>query len=416
MSDVFEKNIARLVKESALPLTDERRARARAEFLRATEAPASRSHLRLIGVAAAVLLFCGVIYETTTRPLPKLPPTPIPDAEWRKQNEPPAWTDVAGDPPSVLDVYQGSLRMSRPSRTQPFGRTLVFKGRSKKLPDGLCIRVLVFGMEEQLRGGSLVAMPKLLAKPMPVLDKGGFEFDLNLATPTQLVVNLEAPDSLQDKLVLEQTRTLEVERGGGFLYSPWDDSLLSRLGPQLRELGTVSQEARALVDRVEAACATEALFKGQEKKLIAEAERLQARAEGLANNGLYPAASWLQYYTLRDLATSMAIFKWKDGKLEGPVSYYTNGKPGNTFRGDPFGFETLRKYLTESVLVSGREFDLWILRDYRRAGPRAELAVCLLFSEEHPGVAEFAAALKEAVEAKVSPTAKLEAEIRKISK
>ena len=60
MSDVFEKNVARLVKESALPLTDERRDRAREAFLRAT-AP---SRLRGVGiaVAAAALLFCAVVY------------------------------------------------------------------------------------------------------------------------------------------------------------------------------------------------------------------------------------------------------------------------------------------------------------------------------------------------------------------
>src|SRR5438552_3418764 len=96
MSDLFEKNIARLVMESALPLTDERRARARAEFLRATEAPASRSRVRLVGVAAAVLIFFGVVYETTSRPLPKLPPPPEDTAVRRNRLRGPEWTDLKG--------------------------------------------------------------------------------------------------------------------------------------------------------------------------------------------------------------------------------------------------------------------------------------------------------------------------------
>jgi hypothetical protein len=412
-SDLFEKNIGRLVKQSALPLTDERRDRARAAFLRAAEASASRSRLRLIGIAAAVLIFFGVVYETTTRPLPKLPPAPVDSAVSKQQTEAAAWTDVLGDGGSTL--IQGSLLMSGPSRSGPFARKVVFKVGSS-LPDGFTFRLRIEAMEEQLRGAVLVSKPRTLFPVQPVLDHGGFETDWDLVAPAPLSIDVSTPDSLQDRTVLEQTKLAEGARTALFHYSPWDDGLLRRLEPQLAELADFAREGRELVARVEAACATEARFKAEEKQLTADAGRLQARVEGFAANGLYPAAARILSYTFRDLATSMAIFKWKDGKLEGPVSYYTNGKPGTLFRGDPFAFDALRRYLDDAVLVSGREFDLWILRDFRRAGPREALVAAVEESKKRPGVAEFAEALKAlaAPPGTLPPT--LEDEIRKISK
>jgi hypothetical protein len=413
MSDVFEKNIARLVKESALPLTDERRARARAEFLRATEAPAPRSRARLIGVAAAVLIFSGVLYETTTRPLPKLPPPPEDADGVRKRLRGPEWTDLKGQ--GGNPVIQGAARLGRPLAGNP-GWPLEFKGRAA-LPDGFFLLIRLDAAEEQLRGGVLTSVFTSLGGGETVaVTKGRFEFGHKLSGPTQLNVEVFGGSGLQDQPVLEQTKTTEVDRHTAFWYHAWDQSLLAKLEPQLEELAVFAREGRDLVARIEAACAAETTFREQEKKLSAEAAKLQARAEAFAESGLYSAASRLLAYTLRDLANSLQIFKWTNGKLEGPVSYYTNGKPGKLHRGDEFSFDALRRYLDDVVLVSGREFDLWILREHDRTGWTLELGQAIDLSGKRPGVAEFATALK-ALSPQASETQPaLDAAIRKISK
>ncbi len=408
MSDVFEKNIAALVKRSALPPDDGRRTRSREEFLRAVRPAPSRG--RQVAVAAAVLLFCGVVYETTTRPLSKLPPAPE-SPSIGKQSEPP-WTDVPGE--GGNDLIHGSLRLARkkgPTGTQ----ALEFRGRTT-LPEEFVLRARIMIMEEQLRGGTLTSQPKPQGAANLEVEKGSFLLEQVLHVPALLRIGIDAPSDLQDRTVLELTKTKEADRVCSFQYSVWNQALLTRLEPQLAELADIAREARELVARVQVACATEETFREREKPLTAEASKLQARALGLAANNLYPAAAYALGYTMRDLANALGIFKWKDGKFEGPVSYYTNGKPGRLHRGDEFSFDALRRYLDLAVLISGREFDLWILREFSRAGSTPELALAVSLSEERPGIKEFAPELKALSDVKAPLPPTLEERIRQVSK
>jgi len=68
-------------------------------------------------------------------------------------------------------------------------------------------------------------------------------------------------------------------------------------------------------------------------------------------------------FAARDLAVSMAMFTWEDGKYAGPNSYHTGNKLATTFRGEPFAFDAYRRYLDEALRATGREFLLWIVRD-----------------------------------------------------
>ena len=109
----------------------------------------------------------------------------------------------------------------------------------------------------------------------------------------------------------------------------------------------------------------------------------------------------------------MEVFTWENGKLSGTSSYYTADKKGRDHRGALFGFATLKSYLDEAVKIAGREFGLWIVEEFRRAGSVQALADAVKAHRAHPGVEPFAARLASLDGADL---AKLEEELRALGK
>jgi hypothetical protein len=384
-SDLFEKNMGKLVRQAALVIDDERRTRARAEFLRAVRAtPSGRSGG--LAAAAAALLICALLYGAVRSGASTAPPsTPF---SKERQEPPPSETtlQISGG----NELLRGGLKTSRGADS---GRTLRFEGRSP-LPEGVVFQIVLVPSVYRLSQGRLEEDPLPSISISSRLEGGVFAVEWEAPRPAMASVQVRAPDHAQDIPVLSRLSTKESAREWAFLAYLWDDGLLSKLEPQLAELTQLAAELRDLVDRVEASCATMELFKAREKALIAEARRMEARANGFSATGLFPAAALQIALTAGDLAASMSLFTWREGKFEGPSSYYTGHKRGKTFRGDLFEFDSLRRYLEESVLVAGREFDLWITDDLRRSGLRPLLITAVDRSAERPGVAEFAERLK----------------------
>ena len=105
------------------------------------------------------------------------------------------------------------------------------------------------------------------------------------------------------------------------------------------------------------------------------------------------------------------IFKWNEGKFDGPSSYYTNGKRGKLHGGQEFSFDALRRTLDQALVIGGREVDLWILEDRARAGLRPLLIEAVDRSAKRTGVADFVERLKSAEE----PDSTLIDQIRRIA-
>ncbi|HEV3027352.1 MAG TPA: hypothetical protein VG457_07245, partial [Planctomycetota bacterium] len=272
-------------------------------------------------------------------------------------------------------------------------RTLRFEGRSP-LPDGVAFQAVLVPTAYRLEKGRLEEEPLSKIPGSTRLEAGGFTVEWEVPPPGMATLQFRAPDDVQDIPVLSQLKTAEAVRVWSFLAYLWDDRLLAKLEPQLAELTQLAAEMRDLVDRVEASCATMELFKTREKALLADARRMESRMNGIRTTGLFPAAARQVAYTAGDLAAAMSMFTWRDGKFDGPSSYYTNHQRGKTFRGDLFEFDALRRYLDESVIVAGREFDLWIANDLRRSRLRPLLIETVDRSAKRPGVAEFAERLK----------------------
>jgi len=210
---------------------------------------------------------------------------------------------------------------------------------------------------------------------------------------------VSAPDSFQEMKQLEALKGLpEASRVWTFEYRAWDDSVLAKLDPQLEELAALAREARALVGRVERSCDDPDRFRRLEKELLSASRLLESRANAFADAGLIPAGAREVARTAGDLAGSMSIFKWNEGKFDGPSSYYTNGKRARLHGGREFSFDALRGALDEALIIGGREVGLWILEDRARAGLRPPLLEAVDRSARRPGVADFAERLKSAEE------------------
>ena len=382
--ELFEKNIGKLIHQAALLPDVATRERARAEFLLAAQpSPTARSWG--LAVTAAALLLAALVYGSLHPGASPAPPS-VPSKE--PQESPPSYTTLQTS--GGNDLLKCVLKTTNGAG---FGRKLLFEGRSP-LPEGVVFHALIMPGAYRLLKGRLEEDPQGISSIPTRLEAGSFTVECEVPRPGITTVEFRAPDYAQDMAVLKQLKIKEAEREWSFVAYSWDDGLLSRLEPQLAELTQLAAEARDLVARVEAACATTEQFKAAEKEFILAARRIEARAKGLSATGLFPAAVHQIASTAGDLAASMAIFTWKDGKFDGPSSYYTDHKRGKTFRGDLFDFDALRRYLDEAVLVGGREFDLWIANDLRRSGLRPLLIDIVNKSAGRPGVAEFAERLK----------------------
>jgi len=380
-SDPLEKNLGDLIRHGALPLDEKRSGRARERFLDAVAAPRERASWKIAAAAAAALVVVTIVWSAR---LPHRQPVPAPKEDPR--TEAVAFLGHGGDKnlQGVLQRRDGALR---------------FEAKSP-LPDGLRFKIRAERLEIQSQEKELLLDVRSSLPGSPTLIAGAFDFDWPDKGPGKVRLLVSAPDDLQDVSLVKRMRELkipEADRQWTFEYCAWDEKLLGLLGPQLVEVASLGEQVRDLIRRVGDACVAEAAFESQKKGLIKEAEKLQAKAEGLAATGLFPESSRRVGFTARDLAQSLAIFKWEDGKFLGPRSYYTNGEKAKTHRNDPFELATLRQYLTEAEIVAGREFALWILAEFGRAGPRPALAETVRPHERRPGLLDVAERLEKLV-------------------
>lgn len=413
MSDVFEKNIEALVKQSALPADDLRRARARSAFLRAAEPAAPPSRSPLIAAAAAALLVGALaVWSVRQAPLKEPPPRTLPPPDVAPAQEKPARGRIEIISKGGNAVFQGKLSVETERSTWTAGRGInfTFSGRTP-LPDFFQVKYAFKRQEESYNGQALEPLLRDLDSAWSVVLGGQLVVPLKVPFPAPIHLELSAPDSRQDMPVLEKTKIREADRVASFQFQPSDPDLLGKLVPQLQELDAFLKDAQDFVVRVATAASAEQTFEAARKDLFAEGERLRNRAAGMAAQGLYPAAANHASVTIRTLTTAMLYFSWKDGKFAGVKTLYKEFKPGELF-GKPFSFDSIRGHLDDAAVVAGREFDLWIVRELDRGN--ADAVATIEKTAKHAGVAEFAERIK--VLWPGGDSVALVSEIRKISK
>ncbi|HEX7899428.1 MAG TPA: hypothetical protein VF950_16800 [Planctomycetota bacterium] len=265
------------------------------------------------------------------------------------------------------------------------------------LPDMAILFVSVGRSYETWVNGKLEPMLSGAGGLMAQVKERKFSLGNPIDGPGLFAVRVDLREELQNPKVLEHLKKTPVQpRSWNFLFSAWNEDLVQALVSNLQELDQLAADALEMVKRYELACAKEEVWKAQAKDLTAENGKLLKRCEQSSLKALYPAALTQIHYTVRNLQGNSPYFTFEAGKFVGATSYHADNQKLKTFREEDFTFENFKRYCLESVSVAGREFCLWILKDFRRAGnvlhPDASEAVTQM--KTHAGVAEFVERLK----------------------
>lgn len=281
------------------------------------------------------------------------------------------------------------------------------------LPDMSVLFVSVARSYEVWTGGRLEPAQAGAGGLMAQVRDKKFTLGNPIDGPGLFDVRVDFREELQNPKIMEFHKKSPVQpRTWSFKFSAWNDELVQALVSHLQELDSLAQEAGEMVKKFEQACAKEEVWKATAKEITAENSKLLKRCEQSGLKALYPAALTQIHYSVRNLQGNSPYFSFDAGKFAGATSYHADNQKLKTFREEDFTFENFKRYCQEASGVAGREFALWIVKDFRRnnnqLSPDAAEAVKQM--KQHPGVAEVVdrlLALKTAEEA-----AMLDKEIR----
>ena len=106
-----------------------------------------------------------------------------------------------------------------------------------------------------------------------------------------------------------------------------------------------------------------------------------------------PAAFTELRGTMRNVkGNAEAVEFGEDGACKGSIDYRTK-KPTKTIHSEDFAFETVLRDVEATRRAAAGEFLLWVIKDYRRAGPRTALSDALRSEHRRAGISTFVEAL-----------------------
>lgn len=275
------------------------------------------------------------------------------------------------------------------------------------LPDMSVLFVSVARSYENWSGGRLEPAQSGAGGLMAQVKERKFSLGNPIDGPGLFDVRVDFREELQNPKVMEFLKKTPVQpRSWRFTFSAWNDELVQALVSNLQELDSLAQEAGEMVKKFEQACAKEEVWKATAKDITAENSKLLKRCEQSGLKALYPAALTQVHYSVRNLQGNSPYFSFDAGKFAGATSYHADNQKLKTFREEDFTFENFKRYCQEASSVAGREFSLWIVKDFFRNNKQlsSDAAEAVKQMKAHPGVADFAerlVALKTEDEAKI---------------
>jgi hypothetical protein len=268
---------------------------------------------------------------------------------------------------------------------------LKYEGKAV-FPDGIALKGTLFRSEERLADGRLGPELAEIASDVATVEGRRIAFTLPVKEPGvyQLVVELRE-DLQEPDLVPSITKSLPGK--WTFCQAVWGDEFAGPLGSKLREFDQQAEGAIALIRRFASATSSSQIWKDHYPTLDKE---LAGYLKKLDQSGLekpYAAAVLELRCTMRNLkGNAEAMVFGEDGTCKGSIDYRTQ-KPTKTIHSEDFAFDAILKDVDLSKRAAGREFLLWIIKDFRLAGARAELSALLHSEAKREGAASSVEAL-----------------------
>jgi hypothetical protein len=294
---------------------------------------------------------------------------------------------LAQDPPEELVTVR---LVSVPKRGAGDAR---FDGKAL-FPDGVALQVRLFRVEERLTNGVLA--PEVLDEinnDVPTVEGRRIAFAFPVKDPGSYRLSVEYRENLQEPDVLT---AVKKSAPGKWTFDPfvWNDEFVGGLSPRLRDFDHQAEAAISLIRRFDAATASNQTWKDQYPGLDKELTGYLKKFDQAALDRIFPAAALELRGTMRNLkGNAEAILFGDDGKCRGSIDYRTQ-KATKTIHSEDFAFDTLIKDVEVAKKAVGREFLLWIIKDFRRGGARTVLSDAIRSEAQRPGIAPFVEALE----------------------
>lgn len=268
---------------------------------------------------------------------------------------------------------------------------LRYEGKAM-FPDGVVLKGTLFRSEERLTEGRLAPELTEVASDVGTVEGRRIAFKVPVSGPGLYRLVVELREDLQEPDLLPSiTKSLP---GKWTLDHPvWGDEFVVPLVSRLRDFDQQVDTAIDLIRRFAGATSTSQSWKDHYPALDKEVTGLLKKLDQAGLEKVYPAAALELRLTMRNLkGNAEAMVFGEDGLCRGSIDYRTQ-KPTKTIHSEDFTFEAIRKDLDAAKGAAGREFLLWILKDFRRSGARSELSSILGSEARRPGVGPFAEAL-----------------------
>jgi len=272
------------------------------------------------------------------------------------------------------------------------GGELRFEGKVP-FPDGIALKGILYRADERLIEGRITVEPTEITNDVQTVEGKKIAFAMTVKDPGVYRMVVEYREDLQEPDVLSGFKKSTPGKWT-FDFPVWGDDYVAPLGGKLHDFDQQVDLAVSLIKRFAAATTTDQawkdLYPGLDKELAGYIKKLDQSSL----DKFYPAAFGELRLTMRNLKGNAESIEFgQDGTCKGSIDYRTK-KPTKTIHSEDFSFDTLLKDLAAAKHAGGREFVLWILKDFRRAGPRSSLSDVLRSEAKRPSVAPYVEGLE----------------------
>lgn len=287
------------------------------------------------------------------------------------------------------------------------GRNLKLQG-SIALPDGTPIKFVLYATEEQVFYSERIRIKLTqtslpVAKPVVPVKDGGFVYEGPAAGPG--VYNI---------LAFRQGVAATSAGGGGGRWQQtlhlWDEKDIERLAGGLATVEGLVKDCRVLLKQFEKVLPKETSWNAAAKQL---SKSLKDQLDQLkkADKSLYSGALNELLGHMDTLNGTMQVFKFVNGEFKSAEDYYGE-KEDN--RSSKFAIANLIRYMDEVEVVAGREFCLWMIKEFRRSADvkLIDAEVEKQAKAKQPHILPYADRLKKLKDLKPEEIAYLEKQLR----